>query len=143
MTSVFHSDPIHVETGAAGLDFGRADIVFDGVEQGGGSFEARVFLNNPNVDENTERSPDNGYAGSLHVYGYGEWPGPEASPGQARAPMSRYIMATEAVRKALRQGPDVHVTTVVVPTRASLSGDQLTIDPARVSIRIDPEPETS
>src|SRR5438067_7855743 len=53
------------------------DLVFRGVEQAGPSFEARVFLNNPAADESTLQAPETGYAGSFHVYGYGE-PAPPA-----------------------------------------------------------------
>jgi hypothetical protein len=104
---IFRSPPIHVESGAS-PDFHRADIVFDGVDQSGLSYEARVFLNNPAAGLDTEKSSDNGYAGAFHVYGEGR---PAAPP----APTTRYVTATEAVRRSLRQGPDLTVTVVAVP----------------------------
>src|SRR6266487_6824015 len=83
-------------------EFRRADIEFHGVDHSGPSFEARVFLNNPDATETTEMTEENGYAGSFHVYGYGRWPGSENASGQPqaldepRAPMTRYVVATEA-----------------------------------------------
>ena len=143
VTSVFRSGSVPVGAGGKGSDFERADIVFDGVEQAGGSFEARVFLNNPEADASTPMTPEHGYAGSFHVYGYGRYPGEPAPAGSPTAPTTRYITATDAVRAALASG-DVTVTTVAVG-----SGDQRgdgpgpgAIDAGRVSIRLDqPPPE--
>ena len=141
VTSVFRSGRVPVDAGGKGGDFERADIVFDGVEQAGGSFEARVFLNNPEADASTPKTPEHGYAGSFHVYGYGRYPGEPAPAGGPTAPTTRYITATDAVRAALAGG-DVTVTTVAVG-----SGDQRgdgpgpgAIDADRVSIRLDQPP---
>jgi hypothetical protein len=89
--------------------FDRADLVFEGVEQGGSSFEARVFVNNPHADERTARTLDCGYAGAFHVYGYGQRP-----PGSAR-PITKRLTATAAVREALTRAPELTVTVVPVP----------------------------
>jgi hypothetical protein len=129
---VFRSPPIHVDTGAS-PDFRRADIVFDGVDHSGPSYEARVFLNNPAAGPDTEKSPGDGYAGAFHVYGEGRPAGPPA-------PITRYVTATEPVRRSLRQGPDVTVTVVAVPygRPGRRPVIDLTID--RVSIVIDRPP---
>lgn len=128
--------------------FGRADLVFEGVEQAGGSFEARVFFNNPEADASTPKEAAEGYAGSFHVYGYGRWPpsGPSSGPPAAappgpRAPMTRYLTVTGALRAALVGGDAVTVTVVAVPSGpapgggADLSGS---LDPGRISVRFDP-----
>ncbi len=149
--AVFTSGPLKVDTGPMGLDFERADIVFEGVEQAGPSFEVRVFLNNPSADATTQKTPENGYSGSLHVYGYGLWPpGPEGAPeeqdSRPKAPMTRYIIATEAVREALRTGKDVTVTTVLVPSGGPGSpgkGLGMSLDPSRVRIQVDRPPPGS
>src|SRR2546425_10342320 len=104
MTSVFRSGSVPVETGGKGSGFERADIVFEGVEQAGGSFEARVFLNNPEADTSTPMTPEHGYAGSFHVYGYGRDPG---EPGPARrptAPTTPDTTATPAGRAGQASG---------------------------------------
>jgi tyrosinase len=100
--------------------FERADIVFAGVEQAGPSFEGRVFLDNPGADETTPRSAEHGYAGSFSVYGYGEPLEPavadRASAGTgAVAPITKRVVATEAVRAALARSNELTITVVAVP----------------------------
>jgi hypothetical protein len=52
-------------------------LVFHGVDQGGPSFEARVFLNNPAATDATPTTAEHGYVGSFFVYGEGrESPAP-------------------------------------------------------------------
>lgn len=102
----------------------RAEVVFAGVEQAGPSFEARVFLNNPEADESTPQRPETGYAGSFHVYGYGE-PAPpaiaeakakQAEGGGAVAPIEKRLHADEvAVRAALEGCDELTITVVPVP----------------------------
>jgi hypothetical protein len=101
----------------------RAELVFEGVEQAGPSFEARVFLNNPYADESTPQTPETGYAGSFHVYGYGE-PAPPAiaeakatrAGGGPVAPIEKRVHADEtAVRAALEGSDELTVTVVPVP----------------------------
>jgi hypothetical protein len=52
-------------------DFNRADLVFEGVDHAGPSYEARVFLNNPSANADTPLTVDAGYAGSFHIFGHG------------------------------------------------------------------------
>src|SRR5690242_17965704 len=51
--------------------FSRADLVFEGVDHAGVSYEGRIFLNNEGADEKTPKTPSNGYAGSYHIFGHG------------------------------------------------------------------------
>jgi hypothetical protein len=97
--------------------FRCADLVFEGVEQAGRSFEARVFLNKPDADERTARTLGAGYAGAFHVYGYGpQQPrGPGVRSSAQSAPITKYLVATEAVRQALRKTARLSVTVVAVP----------------------------
>lgn len=44
-------------------------LVFRGVDHGGPSFEARVFLNNPAATDATPTTAKYGYVGSFFVYG--------------------------------------------------------------------------
>lgn len=98
----------------------RADVVIDGLEQGGGSYELRVFVNNPDADAATDPTPVRGYAGSVYVYGYGLPPERlERAPGEpAHVPMSRYVVATEAIRAAAGAGNEASITLVPVVYRA-------------------------
>jgi hypothetical protein len=102
----------------------RADLVFGGIEQAGPSFEARVFLNNPEADESTPTTPDAGYAGSFHVYGYGPHAPPAVAEeraarqegGEPVAPIEKRLHADEAaLRSALEQSDELTVTVVPVP----------------------------
>jgi hypothetical protein len=93
----------------------RADIVVSGLEQAGPSYELRVFLGNPAADAATELTPDAGYAGSIHVYGYGDPPPPGLDDARApRLPMTRSLIATDPVRDAAARGPTAAITLVVV-----------------------------
>jgi hypothetical protein len=105
-------------------DARAAELVFRGVEQAGPSFEARVFLNNPAADETTKGTPEAGYAGSFHVYGYGEHPPPamaeakaSRAPGGAPvAPIEKRLRVDEAaLRTALERSDELTVTVVPVP----------------------------
>lgn len=100
----------------------RAELVFGGVEQAGPSFEGRVFLNNPDADESTPLTPETGYAGSFHVYGYGT-PAPpavaEAKAKQARgggpvAPIEKRVQADERALSTAIEGSN-ELTITVIP----------------------------
>jgi len=101
-----------------------AELVFRGVEQAGPSFEGRVFLFRPDAAATTERSPETGYAGSFHVYGYGEHPPPALAGEQARreaggapvAPIEKRLRPdAAALRRALEGSAELTVTVVPVP----------------------------
>jgi hypothetical protein len=105
-------------------DSRRAELVFGGIEQAGPSFEGRVFLNHPDANETTAKTPEAGYAGSFHVYGYGEHPPPALAEAKARqspgaapvAPIEKRLRADEAtVRAALEGSDELTVTVVPVP----------------------------
>jgi hypothetical protein len=102
----------------------RAELVFAGVDQAGPSFEGRVFLNNPDADATTARTPDTGYAGAFHVYGYGNAAPPaiveatkaRGSGSGAVAPIEKRLRADEAaIRAALERADELTVTVVSIP----------------------------
>ena len=99
-------------------DVSRVDIEFEQVDHAGASFEGRVFLNNPEANENTEPSLENGYAGSFFIFGHGGCFGDEGhcevSPEPLPVEMS--VEATEAVRRTVSEGGDITVTVVPVIT---------------------------
>ena len=109
----------------------RTDVVFEGVDQAGPSFEVRVFVDNPHADERTEPRSEHGYVGSFHVYGYGAAPG---APFE-RAPITKYVVATDALRDAIAAGRDVTVTAVTVPYGGNDEDVARALAPARVWIR--------
>jgi hypothetical protein len=88
---------VPISTGTEGARVRRADIEVAGLDQAGSSFELRIFLNNPAAEAATEPIEERGYAGSIYVYAYGRPPDGMRSEG---LPMTRSIIATEAVRRA-------------------------------------------
>jgi hypothetical protein len=67
----FVSKPIPFDMAKLEKEFSRADLHFHGVDHSGVSYEGRIFLNNPNANHDTTKTPNNGYAGSFHVFGHG------------------------------------------------------------------------
>lgn len=70
--SRYVSEALAIPSPGDGTDFSRADLVFDGVEHSGPSYEARVFLNNPEADEKTPLETDSGYASSFYIFGHAD-----------------------------------------------------------------------
>jgi hypothetical protein len=87
-------------------------LVLHGVEHGGPSFEARVFLDNPHATASTPTDVTCGYAGSLHVYGRGD-----GKP----SPTDRELDIGNALQRIAKD-------TVVVSVVALLSGAQGPVD---------------
>ena len=126
-----------ISMGPVESDFSRADLIFDGVDHSGVSFEARVFLNNPSASEQTAKTPENGYAGSFHIFGHGGCYGDDAShcdiratprpydprPAHPLTPARKVLIATEAIRRARTRGPEMTVTVVPVVTAGTARCD--------------------
>jgi tyrosinase len=122
------SDPIAIPAREDQEDFARADLEFYGVDHSGSSFEAMVFLDNPDADENTPREAGSGYAGSFYVFGHGGCFGdvghcdiPEGPRGpfdrrspHPLTPQKRTVVVTEPL-KLVRDTVDGDLTVTVVP----------------------------
>lgn len=107
--------------------FHRADLVFDGVDHSGASYEGRVFLNNPGANAKTPKTAPHGYAGSFHIFGHGGCFGdvghcevrglPRAydpRPAHPLTPARKIVIATDALRKAVAKGKAMTVTVVPI-----------------------------
>jgi tyrosinase len=139
---------VTIAAGELDSTFSRADIEFEGVDHSGASYEGRVFLNNPGANANTPRAPENGYAGSFHIFGHGGCYGdddehcavhprrpydPRAAP--QLTPARKVVIATEAVRQALAAGPDVTVKVVpVVRATTPRAGPEDVLSYEKISI---------
>src|SRR5438046_8592419 len=66
-----HTEAVNLSKGDLPADIARADLVLIDTEHAGHTFEARVFLNNPNANADTPLTPEQGYAGTFHVLGHG------------------------------------------------------------------------
>lgn len=108
--------------------FVRADLVFDGLDHSGASFEARIFINNPDADANTELTVQNRYAGTFHVFGHGGCfgdvghcevrgiPRPyDPRPAHPLTPMRKVVIATEALRREIKRSNGKGLTLTIVP----------------------------
>ena len=108
--------------------FVRADLEFHGIDHSGPSFEARVFLNNPEASASTLMDSAHGYVDSFFVFGHGgcfgddghcEVPtGPrrrnDLRPQHQLTPIDARVVATDGIQAALRTGGD-RLTVTVVP----------------------------
>jgi tyrosinase len=103
----------------------RADIEFHGVDHQGASYEGRVYVNNPDADENTGYD-DASYAGSYHVFGHGGCLGDpghcdvelrrehDPRPAHPLTPAKKVVIATDAITKAMRDSQRLTVTVVPI-----------------------------
>lgn len=113
-------------------DIGRLDLQVFGVGHRDASYEVRVFLNNPGANRGTQRDPQQGYAGSYHVFGHGGCVGdamhchvPEnrshrydVRPRHKLTPHVRLLQITDAWRVAAARAGDsaASVTLTLVPS---------------------------
>ena len=65
----FTSPEMYIEYNADENEFYQAVIEFYGVDCTGPSYEGKVYVNNPNANENTPADEKNGYVGSYYVFG--------------------------------------------------------------------------
>jgi hypothetical protein len=130
---VLHAVPIAV--GAEGAGVWRAEIEVAGLDLAGPSFDLLIFLNNPGADAATQPTEDNGYAGSIYVYGYGRPPDSMRDDPGSRLPITRSVGATRAVRRALAHGPTASVTLVAIP--ADSPGPDVDLGPLEVTVLVD------
>jgi tyrosinase len=103
----------------------RIDIEFHNVDHAGASYEGRVYLNNPDADENTGYD-DPSYAGSYHIFGHGGCLGDpghcdvnprreyDPRPSHPLTPAKKVVIANEAGRAAIQEAEEVTVTVVPI-----------------------------
>jgi hypothetical protein len=130
VTETFTSEPIPIPPQAREGRFERADIVLEWIEQTGPSFDGHLFLKNPAANRDTGRGPASGYAGAFHVYGQGPVAARDEAGG-VRAPITKQVIATDAVRAAARDAAELTVTVVPIARGA---GDPAPLELDRVSI---------
>ena len=110
-------------------EFRRADLVFNGVDHSGTSYEVRAFLNNPEADETTPRTLEEGYGGRFVVFGHGgcygdvghcdiptERRGPyDRRPPHPLTPGTKIITVTRALEHVLNEGAGELTSVTLVP----------------------------
>jgi len=120
----FVSNPLTVTLQAPDEPYVRADLEFYGVDHAKASFEARLFINNPDAGPATATT-DASYAGSFWIFGHGGCAGDEGHcepPRQRRAndfrpahqliPVSKRVMITERLRSLVQPGEQFTVRVV-------------------------------
>jgi hypothetical protein len=131
----FTSTAIENPASAEQPDFARADLVFYGVDHSGPSFEARIFLNNPEAGVATARDDASRYAGSFTVFGHAGCAGDighcdvptgpkdpfDRRPPHALTPQTKTVIVTDALRKI----SDHAITITVVPVRPGAEGAEV------------------
>lgn len=115
-------------------EFRRADIVVEGVDHSGPSFEVRLFGNNTAATAATPTTIENGYLGSFNVFGHGFCFGDVGhcevtKRGQAETdlrdphplnPMQKIVVATDAIKTLIaRDGglKDVSLVPIAIGTQ--------------------------
>lgn len=108
----------------------RVDLIFTGVAHTDVTFEVRIFLNNIDVSDRSERTPENNYGGKFVVFGHGGCFGdtdhcavPEAGlenalavdtqRGHPLAPQKKIITITEPLRHIFEAGNGLETVTLV------------------------------
>jgi hypothetical protein len=144
--SLFVSDPVPNPAAEGEPEFTRADLVFYGVDHLGPSFEARIYLDNPEAGLSTPRDPEAGYAGSFTIFGHAGCAGDpghcdvpsepadpfDIRPPHALTPQTKTVIITDALRRVTE--PEVTITVVPVrpgPLDAELA-DTLAFDKFRL-----------
>jgi hypothetical protein len=128
MPDRFVSQPLELPAHTPEADFVRADLEFHGVDHSGLSYEARIFLNRPDADAETQRSDEAaGYAGSFHIFGHGGCFGDVGHcdvPSEPRSaqdlrlthpltPDTKVVIITEALKRLRAEGAASVTVTVV------------------------------
>lgn len=119
--------------------FARAVLQFYGVAHARGSYEGRVFFNNPGADRDTARDTASGYAGSFWVFGhdhcYGDpghcdpdWGEGEDGVDYRRAhhmePLTETVDVTAAVRCVADPRPGITLSVVAVRASGPVEDDR-------------------
>jgi hypothetical protein len=143
MVDRFVSAPLELPDPEA--EFARADLTFYDVDHSGSSFEARVYLDNPEASPATPRD-DPSYAGAFHVLGHGgcfgdaghcDVPTGPADPFDLRpphqlTPQVKLVVITDALRRILAAGRREMTVTVVAETPGERPNDVLAFTRVRL-----------
>jgi hypothetical protein len=147
----FSSREINLNFNQKENDFYNAVIEFYGVDTTGPSYEGRVFLNNPEANEDTPLNEANGYVGSYHIFGHdgcwgdeGHCEAPIRSAYDSRlhtslTPAYKYIDATKAIKKFIKsRSKEKNCTITIIPRvgrgqRMSGATDVVRMDRIRIN----------
>jgi hypothetical protein len=132
MSRVFVSQPFEVKVSDS-ENIDMAELEFQDIDVSKDSYEARIFLNNTAANHDTERTKENGYAGSLHVFAHGSrcYGGPghcdvkerqgmyDLRSSHPRALANLYLDVTEKVKEEVSKKKGRLITITIVPVLMS------------------------
>lgn len=126
--------------------FGRADLIFTGVDHAGASFEARLFLDAPEADHTAGRDHP-ACISSFYIFGHGGCMGDaghcdvpatrdpfDLRPEHPLTPAIRVVTVTDAIHERVRNGARQTTLTVVAHAVGDHPNDVLAFDTVRLAI---------
>ncbi len=119
--------PLDVPVLEDGEQVSRVDLVFYGVDHSGPSYEAHVFIDQPDADLDTPLDQEHGYAGSFTVFGHDGCYGDEGHclpdqrytdefdqrPPHPLQPWTKTVIAGDALVRAV-EDPEVSQVSLTV-----------------------------
>lgn len=127
MPNKYVSQPMNLTDAPLERDFARADLQILGIRHDGASYEARVFINNPDADQATDPTQDNGYAGCFFVFGHGGCYGDaghcdvlerdafDPRPPHQLTPLAKSVNITGPARQMITPAEPFTITIVADP----------------------------
>jgi hypothetical protein len=124
------SPPLSVYFNSEENDFYHIDIEFYGVDVSGPSYQGRVYVNNPDANENTPLDEKNRNVGSYYIFGHygcfgdeGHCELPTRRPYDSRSkidvkPCYKSIEATKVLKKYIQSGKEIVLTIVPLISKA-------------------------
>jgi hypothetical protein len=129
------STPLKFDIEKLNNKFYRVDLQFYGIDHSGPSYEGRIFINNPQADEDTPTTLKNGYVGSYHIFGHGrcfgdvghcDIRGPispfDFRPSHPLTPAFKRIRITDQIKKIGKNTKELVIT--IVPILSGIVEDQ-------------------
>jgi hypothetical protein len=123
---IYVSDPIPLGLEKPGDTFYRIDLEIYGLDHGGASYEGRVFVNNRDANQDTQKSEENGYVGSFYVFAHGGCFGDlghcdvrmdkrdyDLRPSHPLTQMFTRLIITEPVRRQIEKGAKEFTFSIV------------------------------
>jgi len=142
MVDRYTTAPIELPADAG---FARADLIFLGLDHSGASFEARLFLDAPDVDHAAGRDHP-AYVGSFYLFGHGgcfgdvghcDVPRTRAAfdlrPPHQLLPATRVVTVSDAIRARAGRQPTTTLT-VVAHAAADNANDVLAFATVRLAV---------
>ncbi|MCY4386685.1 MAG: hypothetical protein OXC18_06220 [Desulfurellaceae bacterium] len=117
-------------------EFSKAELQLLGLQHAGASYQARVFINNPDANEETPPTSENGYAGQFSVFGHGGCFGDaghcdvvdrgpfDPRPPHPLRPLTKAVSITGALKNVLASlNDEFTISIVAIPIEYSPPDD--------------------